>query len=159
MFRIYRDTRFSKNKAPYKTHASVHFRHAAGKDVHAPGFYLHLEPKNVFIGAGIWHPDPKALLKIRTAIQDNPGNWKKAKGARPFTARFTLQGESLKRPPRGFDPAHPAIEDLQRKDFIATAEFKQAEALRSDFMTMFAKACQSASPFMAFLTQALDLPW
>ena len=67
MFRIYRDTRFSKDKSPYKTQASAHFRHARAKDVHAPGFYLHLEPGNIFAGAGIWRPENKALIKIREA--------------------------------------------------------------------------------------------
>src|SRR5688572_21278461 len=61
LFRIYRDTRFSRDKTPYKTHAAAHFRHERGKDVHAPGFYLHLEPDNVFAACGIWHPDSDTL--------------------------------------------------------------------------------------------------
>ena len=68
LFRIYRDTRFAKDKTPYKTHAGAHFRHVRAKDVHAPGFYLHMEPGNVFMGAGIWHPDNPTLGKIREAI-------------------------------------------------------------------------------------------
>ena len=72
LFRIYRDVRFSKDKSPYKTQAAAHFRHERGKDVHAPGFYLHLEPDDVFAGAGIWHPDMKSLTKIRDAIVANP---------------------------------------------------------------------------------------
>jgi uncharacterized protein (DUF2461 family) len=72
LFRIYRDVRFSKDKTPYKTQAGVHFRHERSKDAHAPGFYLHLDPKEVFIGAGIWHPDKDALLQIRGALMDPP---------------------------------------------------------------------------------------
>ncbi|MGI9427261.1 MAG: DUF2461 domain-containing protein, partial [Bythopirellula sp.] len=59
LMRIYRDVRFSKDKRPYKTNVGIHFRHEAGCDVHAPGFYFHIEPDEVFIGAGIWHPDSK----------------------------------------------------------------------------------------------------
>jgi len=61
MFRIYRDMRFSKDKTPYKTAAALHFRHESGKDVHAPGYYLHLEPGSVFMGAGIWKPDGETV--------------------------------------------------------------------------------------------------
>lgn len=159
MFRIYRDTRFSKDKSPYKTHAAVHFRHADGKNVHAPGFYLHLEPRSVFIGVGIWHPESKALLKIRSAIRDDPTGWRRAKSAKAFTSRFSLRGDSLKRPPAGFEPDHPLIEDLRRKDFIAVAELNQADAVRPDFLTTFSSACRSARPFVAFLTKSLDLSW
>lgn len=72
MFRIYRDTRFGKDKTPYKTHAAAHFRHDATGDVHTPGFYLHLEPMNVMCGAGIWKPDGPTLLRIREAIAAKP---------------------------------------------------------------------------------------
>ena len=68
LFRIYRDVRFSKDKTPYKTNAGLQLRHESGKDVHAPGFYLHLQPNEVFIGVGIWHPDNTTLGKIRDAI-------------------------------------------------------------------------------------------
>ncbi len=80
MFRIYRDVRFSKDKSPYKTHAAAQFRHAAGKDAHAPGFYLHLEPGQVFVGAGSWHPASDALAAIRGAIVDKPARWTKIVG-------------------------------------------------------------------------------
>src|SRR5215471_7277570 len=68
LFRIYRDTRFSVDKRPFKTHVGIHFSHASGKDAHAPVFYLHLEPDNCFAAAGVWHPDSRALTKIRMAI-------------------------------------------------------------------------------------------
>lgn len=157
MFRIYRDTRFSKNKSPYKTHAAAQFRHELGKDVHAPGFYLHLEPGQVFMGAGIWHPDRDALGKIRTAIAEAPQAWKKSISAKAFTQRFQLGGESLKRPPKGFDPEHSAIEDLKRKDFIASADFAPDAAFSPEFLKTFIAACKAASPFMRFLTEAMEL--
>ena len=119
MFRIHRDTRFSKDKSPYKTQASAQFRHEAGKDVHAPGFYLHLEPDNVFFGVGIYHPKPAIAQTLREAIVERPGVWKKATRSKAFTSRFVLDGEVLKRRPKSLPEDHPFAEDLLRKDFIS----------------------------------------
>ena len=159
MFRIHRDVRFSKDKSPYKTHAALQFRHVAGKDVHAPGFYLHLEPNNVFMGAGLWRPERDAMQAIRTAISETPARWKKATGGKSFKETFELRGDSLKRPPKGIDPEHPLIEDLKRKDFIVVHEFKAKDALQADFLSQFAKTCRTASPFMAFLTESIGLSY
>ncbi len=115
LFRIYRDTRFSPDKTPYKTNAGAHFRHAAGKDAHAPGFYLHLEPGACFAACGIWHPGGDALAEIRNAIIEDPVRWTRMTQAKAFRDTFTLMGQSLQRPPRGYDAAHPLIDDLKRK--------------------------------------------
>lgn len=159
LMRVYRDTRFSKDKTPYKTNVGIQFRHEAGRDVHCPGFYLHLEPGRCFLGAGIWRPDSKALRAIRDFIADNPGGWRKAVGDRRFGARFMLDGESLVRAPRGYPPDHPLIEDLKRKNFIATADFADAKALERDFVDWVASAFQTTSPLMRYLCQALDVPF
>ncbi len=159
MFRIYRDVRFSKDKSPYKTAAAMQFRHVAGKDVHAPGFYLHLEPGSVFAGCGIWHPESKVAGKIREAIVDKPDVWRAAIGNEAFQSTFQLGGESLKRPPRGFDAEHPLIEDLKRKDFIASVELSEEIACGDDFLEHYVALCKAASPFMQFLTEALQLAW
>ncbi|MEA2648033.1 MAG: hypothetical protein QOG61_468 [Candidatus Binataceae bacterium] len=157
MFRVYRDVRFSPDKRPYKTHAAARFPHVMGRDVHAPGFYLHLEPGTVFFGAGIWHPDPPALSKIRDFIVANPRPWKKSIADDQFRQLWELKGEALRRPPKGYDPAHPLIEDLKRKDFIAIASFSEADALSPSFMERFAQSCESATPLMKFLTKALAI--
>jgi uncharacterized protein (TIGR02453 family) len=159
MFRIYRDTRFSRDKRPYKTVASAQFRHENGKDVHAPGFYLHLEPGNVFAGVGLWHPDGPTLRAVRDAIVDAPDKWKRAKTAKAFRARFDLAGESLKRPPRGYDPDHPLVEDLRRRDFVAFASFNDNEVFRADFLRRYADTARKAKLFMAFLTKSVGLAW
>ena len=159
MFRIHRDVRFSKDKSPYKTHAALQFRHAAGKDVHAPGFYLHLEPDNVFMGAGLWRPDRDALAAIRTLIAEDPGRWKKAVGGKAFKEGFELHGESLKRPPKGVDSEHPLIDVLKRKDFIAVKQLGGKAALQSDFLTVFAQSCRATVPFMKLLTDAIGVPF
>ena len=75
LFRIHRDTRFSKDKSPYKTNVGAHFRHESFKDAYAPGFYLHLEPGACFAGLGIWRPDSKSLGGIRRLIAESPQEW------------------------------------------------------------------------------------
>jgi uncharacterized protein (TIGR02453 family) len=159
MFRIHRDVRFGKDKSPYKTHAAAQFRHLAGKDVHAPGFYLHLEPGEVFYAVGLWRPDSTALRAIREAIVANPAGWQKAAYGKSFRALWSPDGESLQRPPAGFDPGHRFIEDLKRKDFVAVATSSEKAACGPDFLKQFATACRAAAPFMAFLTRAVGLAW
>src|ERR671918_1560675 len=78
LFRIYRDTRFSKDKSPYKTNLGIHFRHEQAKDAHAPGYYLHIGPGEVCAGGGIWHPNTEAVTRIREAIVADPKRWKHA---------------------------------------------------------------------------------
>lgn len=155
MFRVYRDVRFSKDKSPYKTHAAAQFRHRAGRDAHAPGFYVHLEPGAVFVGAGLWHPERSGLEEIRQAIVEHPRKWTKVIQDPDFTSHHKLSGESLKRPPRGYDPENPLIEDLKRKDFVCVENFSQTTACRSDFIDRVAASFQAASPFVRFLTEAI----
>jgi len=159
IFRIYRDTRFSKDKTPFKTWAAVQFRHEAGKDVHTPGFYLHLEPGNVFGGVGIWHADSTALTKIREAIDSNRAEWKRVVSGKTFKSTYELAGESLKRAPKGYDPDHPLINDLKRKDFVAITPFDVQEILLSDFLDRYSNTVRAAAPFMRFLTKAVGCDW
>ncbi len=159
LFRIYRDVRFSKDKRPYKTNTGVQFRHNQGKDVHAPGFYLHLEPNNVFAAVGIWHPDPTTLAKIRDAIIENPSGWKKAVNEKAFRNRFNLSGDSLLKSPRGYDPDHPFIEDLKRKDFIGITSLTQNAVEKSTFPKDFSEACEAGTSLVSFLCSAIGLPF
>lgn len=151
MFRIYRDIRFSRDKSPYKTHAAAQFRHREGRDVHAPGFYLHLEPGHVFMGAGLWHPAGPTLGAVRAAIVDDPDGWRSATGG------LELGGDSLKRAPRGVDPDHPLIEDLKRKDFVCFHDSDQRAACRPGFMDELAASCRASAPMVRFLTRAVGL--
>ena len=159
MFRIHRDVRFAKDKSPYKTAATAQFRHEAGKDVHAPGFYLHLEPGQCFAGAGIYHPDGATLGKIRDRIVGDPNAWKRVRDGKPFRAVWELGGDSLVRPPRGYDPEHPFLEDLRRKDFIAVTNFAEKDATSPGFLDDFAKMCRAAAPMTEYLTKAIGLPF
>jgi uncharacterized protein (TIGR02453 family) len=151
LFRIYRDTRFSPDKRPFKMHVGIHFSHASGKDAHAPVFYLHLQPGRCFAAAGVWHPDSRALAKIRTAIVAAPERWANA------IRKLELEGDSLMRPPRGFDPNHRFVEDIKRKDFVASAVLTEAQVCGPRFMRDFAAACRTMLPLVEFTTRALGL--
>jgi uncharacterized protein (TIGR02453 family) len=159
LFRIYRDTRFSKDKRPYKTHAAMSFRHSGGRDVHGPVYYLHLEPGGAFMGAGMWHPEPETLTKVRDAIVAHPTSWRRLRQNRALNIDDGHPGDRLKRPPRGYDPQHPFVEDLKRKSFIASATFTEAQACAADFLDRFATACRRMAPLMEFLTGAAGLRW
>ena len=151
LFRIYRDTRFSPDKRPFKTHVGIHFSHGGGKDTHAPVFYLHLEPDNCFAAAGVWHPDSSALTKIRMAIVAQPEQWAKVRRA------LELEGGSLRRPPRGFDANHRFIEDIKRKDFVSSVGLTEARVCSPRFVRDFAAACRAMLPLVQFATRALGL--
>lgn len=160
MFRIYRDLRFSKDDRPYKTWAAAQFRHRQhSKDVHGPGFYLHIQPGECFMGAGIWHPDMGTLSRIRDSIVDRPGRWLEATRSDEFQENFELVGDSLIRAPRGYDPEHAQIEDLKRKDFIASKSFRKTQVLGADFLSLFTESCRQTAAFMRFLTEAVGLAW
>ena len=160
MFRIYRDVRFSKDKRPYKEHAACHFRHEFGKDVHAPGFYMHFAPDEVMFGGGLWMPPPDALGNIREAIAAKPQAWKKILTDKRFSAHFDgVSGEGLSRPPRGFDPDHPFIEDIKRKSFFAMQEGSVKLASTPKIVDEISDTFASASPLMKFLCSAVDVPF
>lgn len=157
LMRVYRDTRFSKDKTPYKTNVGIHFRHEKGKDVHAPGYYLHISPEECFLGCGIWHPDSKALAKIRKTIHKDQAGWKRAAHGRAFKNTFELGGASLKRPPKGFDNEHPMIDDLKRKDFIAVTELEYDDLFDTKVTKTITTKLKKGSPLMKFLCGALGL--
>ena len=92
LMRVFRDTRFSRDKSPYKTNIGIQFRHALGKDVHAPGFYLHVAGDECFFGAGCWHPEADALGRIRDLIAAKPERWFAVRDDRKFTAHWALAG-------------------------------------------------------------------
>ena len=118
LMRVYRDTRFSRNKSPYKTNIGIQFRHEQAKDVHSPGYYVHIDPDQVFIGVGMWRPESDPLRSIRERIVAKPAEWKRAIGDSKFKRQLHLGGESLVRPPRGFDKEHELIDDIKRKSFF-----------------------------------------
>src|SRR5918999_651049 len=152
LFRIYRDTRFSKDKSPYKTMAGIYFRHEQYKEVRSPGFYLHLAPGDVFAGGGIWHPDTKTANAIREAIARDPDGWRAATDA----VRLG-QGDALKRVPQPFEKDHPLAEDLKRRDFAAIEPLSEEHATAPGFIERYRQAIEPMVPLMRFLSRAVGV--
>jgi uncharacterized protein (TIGR02453 family) len=159
LFRIYRDTRFSKDKTPYKTNLGIHFRHERAKDAYAPGYYLHIGPGEVFAGGGIWHPGTEGATRIREAIVADPERWRHATRTGAFAKRLELGGDSLKRVPRWADAEHPLAGDLKRKDFFGWARLSEDDVVAPEFVDEYARICRAAAPLTRFLCDALDVPY
>ena len=157
LMRVNRDIRFGADKRPYKTNIGIQFRHEVGKDVHAPGYYLHIEPGDCFVGVGLWRPDASALGKIRDAIVDKGDAWLKARDDKIFNQKFSLAGDSLTNAPRGYAKDHPLLQDLKRKDFIAIAPLSDAAVSAKNFYPKVVEHFAAATPYMRYLCKALDL--
>lgn len=158
MMRIYRDVRFSKDKTPYHTFVAVHFRHKAGKSCTAPGLYVRIDAESAGVGAGLWHPDNQTLTKIRKRIDRDSKAWKSVTSNRRMRDTFGgLDGESLKRPPKGYAADHPLVDDLRRKDFIVGREMPVKAALGKSFPDRLVKDYVSAKPLVKFLCEAVGV--
>ena len=154
LMRVFRDTRFARDKTPYKTNIGIQFRHELGKDVHAPGFYVHVATDECFLGSGCWHPEADALGRMRDLIAAKPERWFALRDDRKLAAHWALAGDSLTRPPRGYSAEHPAIEDLKRKDFICLASLSRDEVIGSGLVKLAAARFAAAAPLMKFLCEA-----
>lgn len=159
LMRVYRDTRFARDKTPYKTNIGIQFRHSLGKDVHAPGFYLHIANDECFLGAGCWHPDPDALGKIRDLIAAKPERWFALRDGKKFKSTWSLAGDALSRPPRGYAADHVAMDDLKRKDFIGLASLSADEVMGDGLVKRAATTFATASDFTAFLCEAVGVSY
>jgi len=162
LMRPYRDVRFSKDKTPYKTNVGIQLRHTAGGDVHAPGFYVHLEPGRNFAGVGLWTPEAAVARRIRQAIHDQPERWGAAAHDPSFTANWDIGGhddDRLRRVPTGFEPDHQYADDLRLRSFIAGSTFPQAMATSATFTDELAERFKRAGPYTRFLCDAIGLPF
>jgi len=162
LMRPYRDTRFSPDKTPYKTNVGIQFRHEAGKDIHAPGYYLHLAAGSCFAGVGLWHPETAVARELRQAIHDDVDGWAAATKTKQFTNTWSTtpdDDEMLKRVPPGLDPAHPYADDLRMKSFMAGATLTQGQVTTAGFDQDLASMFTRASRFTGFLCDALGLPF
>ncbi|MCA9543004.1 MAG: DUF2461 domain-containing protein [Myxococcales bacterium] len=159
LMRVFRDTRFSKDKTPYKTNVGIQFRHAAGKDVHAPGFYLHLSPGEIFCGIGMWRPDKVPLQAIREAIAEAPEDYLAVVEDPDFAGAWRLGGEALTRAPKGFEKDHPAIEHIKRKDFIAVRDLQVEDVTAPGLLDRMMGWYDSGYDFCGFLCGAIGQPF
>ena len=157
-FRINRDVRFSKNKEPYKTNMGAYINQN-GKKGRGAGYYVHVEPGNIFMAAGVWMPEPGDLAKIRQEIDYNWLEWEKIirdKSMRKYFLEGVDESDKLVRPPKGYEADNPAIEFIKLKSFIIRKEFSQVSTLDQSFVKTVADQFKSARKMMAFIDVALD---
>lgn len=162
LMRPYRDIRFSTDKTPYKTNVGIQFRHSRGKDIHAPGFYLHLEPKQCFAGAGLWTPEPAVARVIRQQINDEPQIWERVAHGPDFTALWTLadhESDRLQKVPKELDPDHPYSDDLRLKSFTAGTRMTQATVTSAGFADDLLGMYATTGPYIEFLCRAIEVPF
>ena len=158
LFRIHRDTRFANDKTPYKNWQGARLFHARSKQVEAPAFYLHLQPGACFVAAGVWHPQPDTLRRLRHFIVDNPGSWKAAAHAAAFRKRFDLDDdEMLTRMPRGFPADFEFADDLRRKNYAAFRSLDDETITGPRLLRTLETDLKGLAPFVDYLCAALDL--
>jgi uncharacterized protein (TIGR02453 family) len=157
MFRIYRDVRFSKNKDPYKKNFSAMLAKGGKKEMTSIGFYVHFQPGENFMAAGIYEPSAEQLAKIRQEIDYNPQPLKDIIFEPEFVKMFgKMEGNQLKTTPKGYPKDHPEIELLRFNQFYFSCPFTDQEVLAADFPAKLAEACKMIRPFLEYMNQALD---
>ena len=156
IYRIYRDTRFSKDKTPYKTHLAANFRWQGGGRHECAGYYFAISHKNVAIGGGLYMPDPEALRSLRNHIAENPAQFRKLTNSAKVRKLFgEMHGEQLSRVPKGFLPDHPAADLLRFKRFIFYIELAPEMATTPTFFREIVQRFRAIAPFIAFLNTPL----
>lgn len=158
--RIFRDTRFGKDKSPYHTHVGMHFWHVKGQKMATPGFFLRIDANEVLVATGQHQPEPDLLAAIRKAIDTDRKGWERASRDKAFVKAWGgLDGESLKRVPAPWPADHPFADDLRRKDFTAFAKLPSADATKPGFAAAVTKRWEASRPLMEFLCGAAGLPF
>ena len=154
LFRIYADTRFSKDKAPYKTHFGMRFSRAT--DALRGGYYFHLQPGHNFSGGGFFAPNPDDLKRIREDIAFNYEEWKEILSEPGFVKTFgEMRGDQVKTAPKGFDKDHSAIDLLRYKQFIFRHNFTDEEVLAPDFALKLSNTFKQLRPFFDYMSEVL----
>lgn len=160
IFRINRDVRFSKNKAPYKTNMAMYISKGGKKALNCAGYYLHIEPGQAFMAGGIWMPMAPELKKIRQEIDYSFADLKKILKQKNFTTTYgdleRGEGVVLSRPPKGYDADNDAIEYLKLKSFIASSTLPDTLLTSKSLAATVVKQFHYLHPFVQFLNQALD---
>ena len=154
LFRIYKDTRFSKDKTPYKTHWGGYLRRAT--NALRGGYYFHIEPGNSFVGGGFWGPNADDLKRIREEIAIDSTDLREILADKNFAATFKeLKGEQLKTAPKGFPKDHPDIDLLRYKQFIVSKSFTDKEVLSNDFYETVNTTFKQLRPFFDYMSEVL----
>ena len=157
IFRINRDVRFSKDKRPYKNNMAGYFN-KGGKKSNGAGYYLHIEPGKSFAAGGIWMPEPGVLANMRQEIDYNFEEWKSIVTKNSFRKIFIegVKGETLTRPPKGYDESNLAIEYLKMKSFIISKPVSDTTLKSKTVCKEVAKLFQSMKPMIDFINRAAE---
>ena len=153
--RIHRDTRFSKDKRPYKNYVSSLIERAV--DFKKCSFYLHIQPNMSFVGGGIWQAEPPLLKRVRQEIDYNSAELHKIMDKQSFKDMFgKISGESLARPPQGYTADNPNIELLKLKNYIVRRDFSNEEVVSPNFADKITETYREALPFLAFMDNTIE---
>jgi len=156
LFRIYRDTRFSKNKTPYKTHVAAIFQPTKNWKASA-GLYLHIEPGEIYLGGGMYMPSSENLKNIRNAIVNYPKKYLTIVQSKDFKKYFkNIEGEKLRRVPQGFSSDHEMAEWLKMRQFFISYTLPETECLKKNFPDTVCKIFKPMMPLVRFLNEAVD---
>ncbi|CAN5598336.1 DUF2461 domain-containing protein [soil metagenome] len=159
IFRIYRDTRFSKNKTPYKTHVGAYLSRSGDKKEQG-GLYIHVEPNANFVGGGVWHPEPKELRRIRERIVADVGSFLAAVEEAEGAGLTVSSSEQLKRMPRGFEnwADSDVAPYLKWKGIVMSRSFDDQALLSPTFTEQVVATAWEMSPLLFWMWDALELP-
>ncbi|MFD0988708.1 DUF2461 domain-containing protein [Mariniflexile jejuense] len=155
LFRIYRDVRFSKNKAPYKTHFGGSFHRTKPKL--RGGYYLHIQPNNEsFIATGFWEPAPADLLRIRKEFEMDATEMRAILNNKTFNSVWgNFVGDEVKSAPKGFSKDHENIDLIKKKQFIFIKKYTDAEVLNENFIADVNNAFKAVRPYFNYMSDVL----
>lgn len=155
LHRIYRDTRFSKDKTPYKTGFMGGLKRAGSK--RRGGYYFHIEPGNSVVAGGFWGPNSKDLLHIRKQIEADPDQLRSIIESERFTNAFNkLDGEKVKTAPKGFKKDHPAIDLLRYKQFLIHRKIEDTDITSKEFADTLVYYFGEMRPFFNYMSEILN---
>jgi uncharacterized protein (TIGR02453 family) len=156
IFRVYRDTRFSNDKTPYKTNIAANFKARGPKSpTGAPGLYVGVELDEIFVGGGIYMPDGAQLKAIRLYIDSKPDALREIVGQPDFKKILgEILGDRLQKAPLGYPKDHPMIEFLRLKQFYVGAEPEEKECLKPRFLDTVVRVFEASMPFVRWLQKA-----
>jgi uncharacterized protein (TIGR02453 family) len=155
IFRIYRDTRFSNDKRPYKTHIAAWWRHEGMEKTSGAGYYFHVEAKEVIIAAGAYMPEKDQLAAIRHWLVDHHAEFRKLLENKKVRSTFSeFEGNPLVRPPKGFPAEHPGMDLIRCRQWGLVASLPPEAALKKDLAAKVIKYFQTAAP----VVEALNTP-
>jgi uncharacterized protein (TIGR02453 family) len=156
LYRIYRDTRFAKDKTPYKTHIAALLWHNSLEKNDCASYYFGISPDGIDVAGGLYTPTPDSLLLVRSQIAADHEEFRATFGSRKIKKLLgDLYGESLSRAPKGFDPEHPAADLLKRKQYLMWAKLDSKLATTPRLFGELIARIEAMTPFIEYLNRPL----